>query len=48
MNSHIRLASNWIGYLFDNVQFRLGGQTIEHLHNPGIVIDTFFHIEKMN
>ena len=42
MNSNIRYASNWFGYLFDNVQLRLGGQTIEHIHNPGIVMDTFF------
>ena len=46
MNSNITLASYWFGYLFDNVQLRLGGQTIKHVHNPGIVMDTFFHMEN--
>ena len=46
MNSNITLASNWFGYIFDNVQLRLGGQTIEHIHNPGIEMDTFFHMEN--
>ena len=31
INSNITLASNWFSYLFDNVQLRLGGQTIEHI-----------------
>ena len=46
MNSNITLASNWFNYLFDNVQIRLNCQTIEHIHNPGIVMDTFFHMEN--
>ena len=46
MNSNITLATIWFGYVFDNVQFRLSGQSIEHIHNPGIVMDTFFHIEN--
>ena len=44
--SNITLAANWFDILFDNVQLRLGGQTIEHIHNPGIVMDTFYHIEN--
>ena len=46
MNSNITLASNWIGNLFNNIELRLGSQTIRHIHNPGIVIDTFFHIKS--
>ena len=46
MNSNITLASNWFGYLVDNVQLRLGGQTIEQIHNPGIVMDTFVHMKN--
>ena len=46
MNSNITLASKWFGYLFDNVQLRLGDQTIEHIQHPGIVMDTFFHMEN--
>ena len=48
MNSNITHAFNWFGYLFDNVQLRLGGQTIEHIHNPGIVMDTFSIWKIMN
>ena len=46
MNSNITLWSNWFGYLFDNVQPRLGGQIIEHINNPAIVMDIFYNIES--
>ena len=43
MNLNITLASKWFGNLFDNVQLRFSGQTIEHIYNPGIVMDTFLY-----
>ena len=46
MNSNITRASNWLGYLFYNVQLRFGGQTIEHIHYSGIVMDTLYHIKN--
>ena len=46
MNSNITLSSNWFGYLFDNEQLRLGGQTIEHINNPAIVMDIFYNMES--
>ena len=46
MHSNITLSSNWFGYLFDNVQLRLGGQTIEHINNPAIVMDIFYNMES--
>ena len=45
MNSNVTLTSNWFGYLFDNVQLRLGGQVIEYINNPSIVMDIFFNME---
>ena len=43
MNLNITVASNWFGYLFDNVKLRLGGETIEHIHNLDIGMDTFLY-----
>ena len=45
-HSNITLSSNWFGYLFNNVQLRLGGQTVEHINNPAIVMDIFFNMEN--
>ena len=46
MNSNITFAFNWFSYLFDIVQLRLGGQTIEHINNPAIVMDIFYNIKS--
>jgi hypothetical protein len=46
MNANISLASNWIGYLFNDAEIRLGGQSIERINNPGIVMDVFYHMEN--
>ena len=46
MHSNITLSSNWFGYLFYNVQLRLGGQTIEYINNPAVVMDIFYNMES--
>ena len=46
MNSNITLSSNWFGYLFENVQLCLGGQVIEHINNPAIVMDIVYNMES--
>ena len=46
MHSNIMLSSNWFGYLFDNVKLRLGGQIIEHINIPVIVMDIFYNMES--
>ena len=46
MNSNITLSSNWFGYLFEDVQLRLGETTLEYIRHLGIVTDVFYHMEN--
>ena len=46
MNSNITLASNWFGYLFEDVQLRLGGTTLEHVRHLGVVTNVFYYMEN--
>ena len=46
INSNITLAFNWFGYLFEDVQLRLGGTTLEHVRHLGVVTDEFYHMEN--
>ena len=32
-NANMTLASNWLGYLFDDFSLRLGGEVIEFIHS---------------
>ena len=40
MNANITLSSNCFEYLFNDMQLRLGGQIIEFVQYPGVVMDT--------
>ena len=44
-NANITLSSNWFAYLFNDIEFKLGGQTVERISHPGIVMDCFSHME---
>lgn len=46
MNANITLASNFFGYLFSSMQLKLGGQIIEQIRNPGIVMEAFYNTEE--
>ena len=45
-NANITLAYNWFGYLFDDISLRLGGQVIESIHSPKVVLDVFYNMEN--
>ena len=34
------------GYLFDDISLRLGGQVIDSIHSPGVVLDVFYNMEN--
>ena len=44
MHAAITLASNWVGYLFDEDILRLGGNCVEHVRQLEIVSDVFYHM----
>ena len=46
-NANITLASNFFGYMFDQATLKLGGQIIEQIRFPGIVMDCFYHSEEI-
>ena len=45
MTADITLASNVFGYLFNMATLKLGGNIIEQIKYPGIVMDCFYHME---
>ena len=45
-NANIILASNRFCYLFNDISLRLGGQVIESIHSPGVLLDVFYNMEN--
>ena len=44
-DANITLSSNFFGHMFQRAELQIAGCKVEEFEAPGIVMDTFYHLE---